>query len=487
MKKINLYKAQKVIYDRAIKSPVFANFSDQGTGKTIVALKLIEYRMKNNGVNHVVIILPQTIIANWIDEIKTYLDVVVNVYDTNHDKVTSEILKSDKKSITLINYEKYIRSYYQLKKKNFDMAVIDESHRLKNYKIRKAKTCSHIYYCTRNILYKLIMTGTPICNGAEDLFMQFKILDEKIICATFDEFQSMYLKMGGYFNKNVIGYKNQKKLQKIVQKHSARVELKDCVELPPIVINNVYTKLSPPALRLYGTMEKSLYAELDKVKAKLSRLQLKTLCRNSGIHIKRGISYLDLFILCHDLLSESNCDMLITKLLRMHQIAGGFLTTDAGTTEKIHNVKINACLDLLEGIKGQVLIFCQYKAEIEHLEIALKKSKYKVCNYREQKTRTEVYRDFKEGRYQIMILQISSGSVGLNLQEANHVIFYSWNYKADSYRQAISRIKRIGQSKKMYVQNIIMNGTIDKTILNIIGKKSKFAAKFLARKKVKKC
>ena len=67
----------------------------------------------------------------------------------------------------------------------------------------------------------------------------------------------------------------------------------------------------------------------------------------------------------------------------------------------------------------------------------------------------------------ILIIQIQSGSTGLNLQTFNHIYFTSpsWNPAIDL--QAIARTHRIGQTKQVHIHNVYINNTIDKRILDI--------------------
>ena len=98
-------------------------------------------------------------------------------------------------------------------------------------------------------------------------------------------------------------------------------------------------------------------------------------------------------------------------------------------------------------------------------------------NYRDSKDREKVERDFNQGKVDIIILQIHSGSTGLNLQKADLVMLYSTNRNADDYWQAIARIKRPGQENRMEVVSLLAEGTVDEDVDANIKAKTKLMKK----------
>ena len=90
--------------------------------------------------------------------------------------------------------------------------------------------------------------------------------------------------------------------------------------------------------------------------------------------------------------------------------------------------------------------------------------KRRVVNYRDARDKEKVQDQFQAGKIDILILQIHSGSTGLNLQRSNAVVFYSINRSADDYLQAISRIKRQGQTRAMEVVMLLCEDTVDEDI-----------------------
>jgi SNF2 family DNA or RNA helicase len=171
--------------------------------------------------------------------------------------------------------------------------------------------------------------------------------------------------------------------------------------------------------------------------------------------------------------------MAVTKQIRLHQICGGFLTLDSGEVVQVDDSKLKLLWETLD--ENPTIIFCQYVAEIERIVKVLSK-KYRVASYRDPQKRDQVYLDFLDGKIDIIVSQINSGSMGLNLQRANRVIFYSWGYEYSSYDQAIERIERPGQKNAMEVIHLVVEDSIDEDILEVLNHKERRANKLLDRR-----
>ena len=79
-----------------------------------------------------------------------------------------------------------------------------------------------------------------------------------------------------------------------------------------------------------------------------------------------------------------------------------------------------------------------------------------------------------------MVLSLKAGGVGLNLTAANHVIHFDrwWNPSVEN--QAIDRAFRIGQKKNVLVHKMIMTGTIEEKIDELIEDKIKLSGDLIA-------
>lgn len=510
---MRLYKHQRKALRKLMKNNHYFLFMDMGTGKTPPTIKSIERRYERGEVNRVIIFVPNSIVFNWEEELANWLTIPYTVETLNYRKkdkrkeVLVKTLKKDhslltltelkklghrgtKKSILeqykppllilLLNYEKARILFKELRKFKPQMLIIDELHNLRN---RGAEKSKKIYSLSQKCSFRVGLTGTPICKGYEDLFMPYKVIDESILGDSYPHFEGEYIVKGGYMNHEIVGYKKEKKLKRILRDTSYRVLLDDCIDIPPMLPPRyIFCELGTKARKAYNEMNNEMLVELEMMKENISREELKQVCREQGIYFNPRASYLDLFLRASEYLNSSSCELTITKILRLHQIAGGFITMDSGKVVNIGKEKLELVKNFVEGYQEPLIIFCQFIPEIKMLKEELDKlqkvsieggakvkRKLKVETFMgKTKNKGQIYKDFRQGRVDVLICQISTGSVGLNLQRARKAIFYSWNTRFDEYVQAIARIRRNGQKHKVEIIYLVATDTRDLETLKIL-------------------
>ena len=477
-----LFPHQKEAIERAQTRPFFALFMRPGTGKTGVALTLLDQHLKNKRFKRFLLIAPGNLLVNWEMALSDFVSAPRRSYivrrigtgmSTQEARQQLTLLKAyrEKGILLMINYEKVAKLERELKKFKPDMVIMDESHKLKS---RTSQVSSSVFRISQQAKSRLLLSGTPIANDYEDIFMQFKIMDPNIFGTRWSDFRDRYVQLGGYMGKQIVGYRNKDELRQIIAENSYRVKLRDCIELPPIEKIYLSCSLSAKARKYYEEIRSNLFTEIWS-EQDLNRTSLKRLLKANGIQYFPNESYTELLFLAKPLL-ETTCEMAVTKLIRLHQICGGFLTLDSGEVVPIDDSKLRLLQEILT--PEPTIIFCQYVAEVERVVKALEK-KYRVASYRDPRKRDQVYLDFLNGDLDIIVSQINSGSMGLNLQRAHRVIFYSWNYEYSSYDQAIERIERPGQEHAMEVIHLVAEDSIDEDILRILSHKEKRANQLL--------
>ena len=113
-----------------------------------------------------------------------------------------------------------------------------------------------------------------------------------------------------------------------------------------------------------------------------------------------------------------------------------------------------------------------YQESIETLLSLIEKSaEEKAKNEEVKKEKEESITTFKTGTSNILIANILSGSTGLNLQEANYMIYYNNTFDYAKRVQSEDRIHRLGQNKNCHIIDIVGNCGIDDKIMESISKK----------------
>lgn len=480
--KRKLFKHQKEALRLFLIKKRFALFMDMGTGKTMIPIVALE---KLPDVTTTLIFAPKSILFNWLSEVHKFSrlsNTKVFVLEGNKkqvSKIYKEIKACKCNRVIISNFEKarmITKDYVKLKAQ---FIVIDESHKVKN---RNAQVSKKLYVIANKCKYRLIMTGTPTPNGYEDLFMQYKIMNPTIFGTNWKGFENQFIQKGGYMGYEIVGYHDEARLKKQMRDNCYVVRIEDCIDLPEQLPDLYLTcDLGPKARKAYNGLRKDMIAQLDIIKDNLNRKQLKALLRRNKVYYNPCASYEDLFITANLFINQISADLTITQYIRLQQISGGFIKNNVGTVMNIDKGKLNLVTDYLEGYKKPVVIVCQFLDEIKLLESTLSKTHSVRCLTGKTKgnSRAIINRKFQKGKIDVLILQISSGSVGLNLYKASRLIFYSWNYKYDDYVQAIARIKRNGQKSPWQIIHLIANDTIDHKILEAINLKRGRAEKLL--------
>lgn len=165
-------KNQQLAFDKLSRLKVGALFSEMGTGKTKVALDLIN--SKSNKIDYILWICPFSIKNEIIKERDKWypamkIDVVGCETIGSSDRTYLEILKKVTTSKTFI--------------------VVDESLKIKN---TNAKRTRRIIEFGEYAQYKLILNGTPITKNVIDLYTQMQFLSPKILKMSFNQFKNTY-------------------------------------------------------------------------------------------------------------------------------------------------------------------------------------------------------------------------------------------------------------------------------------------------------
>ncbi len=84
----------------------------------------------------------------------------------------------------------------------------------------------------------------------------------------------------------------------------------------------------------------------------------------------------------------------------------------------------------------------------------------------------------------VIALQIEAGGVGINLQCAQVVVLMEPQFKPSTERQAIARVRRMGQTRKVNAHRLIAKGTVDEALVLLIAEKAKLFEDYAHRSSV---
>lgn len=407
-------------------------------------------------VERLLIVAPTSVVAVWPKELQEYAKFKYTCKTLLGEKKQrlkqiDDLIKFPFKAlkVAVINYESTWRPEILEKLKEFDadMVIADESQRIKTYDAAQSKAMHELGDQAR---YKLILSGTPVQTAAIDIWSQYRFLDKSVFGDNFFKFRGRYAIMGGYGNKKIVGYKDLEGLIKKEHSIAFRVTKDEALDLPEQTFETRKIQFNQKEKNLYERIKKDSYAELD-----------------GGGHI--------------------TATTVLTRLLRLQQLAGGFLVQDdAQKPQLVSRAKLDALADIIEdyviGSGKKLVIFARFIAEVKAImELAgkvLPKELKQVAIYGDIKKedRGGIVKQFQEDPNTVLFIgQIDTAGTGITLTAADTCVYYSKNFNYATYSQSLSRIHRIGQRNCCTYIDLEIEGTIDELISKALSRKEDMA------------
>jgi SNF2 family DNA or RNA helicase len=178
----------------------------------------------------------------------------------------------------------------------------------------------------------------------------------------------------------------------------------------------------------------------------------------------------------------------IVKALRMLQVASGFVMLDSGEIHEFETPKLDLVEELLEEIvienKQKCILWAAYKHNYKMLAKVCDKLKLKyVFITGEQSTneKRESELAFQKGDAQVMIANMASGGVGVNLTAASHSIVYSRSFSLAHSLQSEARNHRSGSEihEKIVKIDLAIKGSLDEMVMLALNNKTQISREIL--------
>ncbi len=449
LKNVQLFQHQIKAYNAALNYPSFAILFEMGLGKSLTAVAIASRRYLRGEVKKLLVVAPTSILDVWKNEFeKAAVSYDLKILNDSIEKRKMQLktFQPNVLQIAVINYEATWRMLEDLISWQPDMVILDESQRIKNPNAQQSKACHKLGEIAK---YKLILSGTPVQNSPLDVFSQWKFLDKTIFGTSFYSFRARYAIMGGYRNHQVVGYNHLDELIKKAHSIAIRVTKEEALDLPEQTDEFRYCELEANARKIYEQLRKDSIAELE-----------------SGKITARNI---------------------LTKLLRLSQITGGFVTTNDGTGQKVSETKLNVLDELIDDIvidsNKKVVIFARFIPEIEAILKLLENKKIQyawITGDVDIAKRGEEVKSFQEDKScKVFVAQIQTAGLGITLHAADIAIFYSFDFSYANYQQAKARIHRIGQQNKCTYIHLIVKNSVDEKIIKALQTKEEIAKKIV--------
>lgn len=429
---------QREAEEAAIKQDSFALFMAPRTGKTLVALRVVGRRKARL----VLVACPKTAKFAWRRNIRKHVAYRYRI----RTQVPEGGLRALRKSLSvdpaathflILNFEPIRRLRRILKAISWDSIIVDESHRIKN---RNSVQSKAMHYIARDsgARHRMIMTGTEIEGNELDLWAQMRFLKPSLFGDNWKWFEKRWTRKAGFQGR-------KRKLKKHMRDQFLDKIAPYCFMLDKDEVMNFPTEdirveldLCPKARRVYDELHRDLVTEY------------------------KGEEVVTPFVM--------------TKMIRLQQIAGGHLVTDEAT-HLIDTAKVNATVEIVQDAPGQVVIFCRFLDEVQLVYERLSKiSKGGILiGGMNNHERFHVLSEFQEKRrLNWLVAQIATGGVSVDLYSAKTGVFYSKDFSRVNYKQARARLDWLNQTSTTFF-HLIQKNSIDAYLENGLTRKGKLA------------
>lgn len=392
---------------------------EMGLGKTIQLLALL----KNSTTSHTLLIAPLAVLDQW----KTTAErSSIRVYLLNNKEwVLKTAMFSNRTSIYVCSYETAQRNLRLINGMKFDRLICDEAHRLSNPKTIGFQTIDAI-----DVSKRWFLTATPIVNSVRDIKSLFKLL-------RLDDETNMYENIPTYVLARSMSDLENAPLAPIIHTHNLDFVTEEEANFYRGIQDRIVNQLK------YGELK-----GLDKL-ALLIRLRQVSIHPNVYIEMKRKKNvYLNKF------------PCVSTKFQKIQHLFNS-------ESEEKH----------------KWIIFCHFHEEMLMLKEFLNTLEYVryVGIYSGKLNldeRNSLLKQMKEElnddkTCDVLIIQLQSGGVGLNLQEFDRIIFTSPWWTQSMMNQAVGRAVRIGQTKQVIVHHLHLNEEKTLNIDRLMNEKAK--------------
>lgn len=418
---------------------------EMGTGKTITSVAIVGALWKAKHIQHLLVVAPLSIVGVWEDEFQKFaaydysLEVLSGTGARKIDMIRH--MTGAALQVLVVNYESAWRLETELLKWHPDCIIADEGHKIKTHNIAASMA---LHRLGAKAKYRLLLTGTVITNKPVDVFSQYKFADPHVYGQSFYLFRNRYFDMTGYGNYTPVMKKSmEREFADRLYSIAFRATKAECLDLPETTDIVQRVELEPAAWSIYQQLVKDSYTDL----------------------VEGGVSATNV----------------LTRLLRLSQLTGGFLGSDASATiTQVSKAKMDALSDLIDSVDQdgkKLVVIARFIPEIHAIGKLLEKKGIRYAQISgEIKDRPSQIQAFQnDPDVKVFIGQIATAGLGITLTAASTMVFYSLDYSMSNYEQTRARIHRVGQRHPCTYIHLAAKGTVDEKVLKALQEKADLA------------
>ena len=388
---------------------------DMGLGKTITAISACSLLRNNGSVNGTTLIVcPASLKHQWVNEIKSSTDDSVSVFYNSSDVIQYFTNPVDVDYI-VVNYELVQRNSDLFESGYFDVIILDEAQRVRNFETKTWKSISKL-----KSEYLFVLSGTIIENKINDLFSIMRFINQDVLGPEWE------------FNFSHMRYSPTGKLLNVINLGSLREKLK------PFVLRRTKDQV---AKDLPEFIAMTRYVAMTSEQA-----NLESYYREQAIRIMAQGSAREL--------TFAERQMINACLLKARQACNAVKLCKKDSVT-VGSPKINELEEIITEIiteNKKVIVFSEWVEMLELVASRLKELNYEYLMLHggiPNKKREAIVDSFMNDESKKIFLSSDAGGVGLNLQAASYVIHLDLPWNPAKVDQRNGRAHRIKQTQKV--------------------------------------
>jgi len=426
---------QKKGVELALKNSRYLFIWDCGTGKTLLAIEIIDLFKKIRKAQKTLILCPLSILeTSWVDDISSFKPSLryVNLWrykkkKTRNKKTYTELMRYY--DIAMVNYECFRTIKNEDLSNIFDTVIFDESAILKNH---KSVTTKKAIEFTDNIDNVFLLSGLPAPNDELEYWSQVRICDPLLLGSNFYNFRNKYFYGVGYGNfKYVIKEDLKNNFLYKLSKISNVIKKENVLDLPEFTVSSREVILSADEEIAYKKMKNNLIIEFEN--------------------------------------TEISVSSKVTMLMKLRQITSGWCYDEERNIVSIGSSKLDSLAELINEIGDhQILIWYFFRPEGFQIQKMISE-KYNCIPVKcdgtiNQNEKIENINLFKDKKSRILIANPASIGHGVTLTTCSYIIYYSQSHSLELYEQSFARTHRKGQTRGCNYYHLIAKNTLDSAI-----------------------
>lgn len=361
----------------------------------------------------IVVICQKSKVQDWIEHFRQNYN--IGVFDLTNKKQLEEFSGTVGNFVGVINYDLVFRRSYFAHITGFTL-VLDESSVIQNENTQRAKFILKMQ--PENVI---LLSGTPTAGKYEKLWSQLHLLGWSI---SKDLYYKQYVEMewiedhsSGFRIPHVVGYKNVDRLKMKLAQHGAIfMKSEEVFDLPEQVIIPIQSKATS---------------------------EYRRFMRDAVITIN-GREFIGDTILSKRTYARMMCSFL-------------------------NRERVDAFKDLVQSTEDRLIVFYNFNDELTILKAEIAERPISIVN-----GETKDLTAYENCGDSVTFVQYQAGAMGLNLQKANKIIYFSLTDRSELFEQSKKRIHRIGQQKTCFYYQMICPGTVEEAILETLEMRKDF-------------